>query len=129
MKRRLSWRLPVLVGVVVLVFSSAGCASMVASLENWMYEGVETAQSKKFLDGANDILTQSRDGYMATQFKALFEKKFSGITWNGSSVVSLDFTYKETKYKMQFEQLYPGWGARSPWATAKSCTDMTPPKK
>jgi hypothetical protein len=62
----------VLTVVVELMFLSTGCASLANTLANMFYQGAETEQSKKFLDGANDILTQNPDGYPALQFKARF---------------------------------------------------------
>jgi hypothetical protein len=70
-----------------------------------MTEGAETEQSKKFLDGANDILTQNQDGYPALQFKALFERAFPGIIWDGNKADSFDFTYEERKYTMNVSNI------------------------
>jgi hypothetical protein len=95
------------------------------------YQGAETEQSKKFLDGANDILTQNQEGYPALQFKALFEKKFSGVIWNGNKADSFDFTYEERKYTMSVSNIPRQQGNMQYfyWVAATSCKDMTPPKK
>jgi hypothetical protein len=127
MKRKHGWRLPVLVGVVGLVFLSAGCAS----LANMLYQGVETEQSKEFLDGANDILTQNQEGYPALQFKALFEKKFTGVIWNGNNADSFNFTYEGRKYTMEVSNIPRQQGDTQYfyWVAATRCKDMTPPEQ
>jgi hypothetical protein len=79
MANKILWKLPFMAVVVGLALSSVGCASF--NLGNLFYQGAETEVSKNFLDGANDILTQNPEGYPALQFKALFEKKFSGVMW------------------------------------------------
>jgi hypothetical protein len=53
MANKFVWKLPLMTVVVWLALSSMSCAS----LGNMLYQGAETAPSKSFLDGANDILT------------------------------------------------------------------------
>ncbi|MDR2516183.1 MAG: hypothetical protein LBC88_02235 [Spirochaetaceae bacterium] len=127
MNRRFGWRLPVLAVVVGLVFLNAGCAS----LANMFYQGAETAESKKFLDGANDILTQSQEGYPALQFKALFERKFTGIIWNGNGADSFRFTYEGRQYTMEVSNIPRQQGNMQYfyWVAATGCKDMTPPEQ
>jgi hypothetical protein len=113
--------------MVGLVFLSTGCAS----LANMFYQGAETEQSKKFLDGANDILTQNQEGYPALQFKALFEKNFPGVTWNGNKADSFDFTYEGRKYTMSVSNIPRQQGNMEYfyWVAATRCKDMTPPEQ
>jgi hypothetical protein len=131
MAKKIVWRLLPIVAVVWIALLNAGCASLLESLSNMGYQGVETEQSKIFFDGANDILTKNSDGYPALQFKALFERAFPGVIWNGNKADSFDFTYEERKYTMEVSNIPRQQGNMQYfyWVAATSCKDKTPPKK
>ncbi|MDR1399316.1 MAG: hypothetical protein LBJ41_05275 [Treponema sp.] len=129
MANKILWKLPLMAVVVGLALSSVGCASLGLGKLFSFYQGAETEQSKIFLDGANDILTQNQDGYPALQFKALFERKFPGVTWNGNNADSFQFTYEERKYTMSVSNIPRQQGNTNYfyWVAAARCKDMTPP--
>jgi hypothetical protein len=127
MANKILWKLPLVAVVVGLALSSVSCASL--NLGNLFYQGAETEQSKNFLDGANDILTQNPEGYPALQFKTLFERKFAGVIWSGNQANSFTFTYEGRKYTMNVANIPRQQGNMSYfyWVAATSCKDMTPP--
>jgi hypothetical protein len=131
MVKKIWWRPAFMAVVVGLALSSAGCASLLEWMSNASYQGVETDQSKQFLDGANDILTQNPEGVAATQFWVLFQRKFPGTTLSRNSENGVEFTYQERKYILWVSNVPKQVGKNNYfyYVAATSCKDMTPPAK
>ena len=126
------WRKPAFAAAAALLaLSCAGCASLLESMANMNYRGAETEQSKKFLDGANDILTQNPEGVAVSQFWTLFQRKFEGTVFRGNDSSKVEFTYQERKYVLEVSNIPKQVGEKSYiyYVAASSCRDMTPPAK